>query len=403
VDGAGEERNEAIDAAGLLALLRERPTEELAETFRELDALRNVTDAHQLLVVAVLDERGIGTDDGTVDTVGWVMWTSRLSRARARALVETARALPERPRLATAALEGRLSGEQLEAAVDVATPETDAEWAEVAPGLSASSLRAAAKNARTVTTEEAVERQNALNASYRWDQKRGGLRLNAFFPDVEGATVAAGLEAGAEKIKPAPGEPWEPFSKRCADVLVEALARELEDQSDASRATVVLHVTETALQKGSIEPGAHLDAGTETIPVANETARRVACDSAVEVLVETEDGVPIRMGRRTRKAPPRLWRLLKERDRHCQAPGCSRTLGMHSHHVQHWIDGGKTDLDNLLLLCTVHHRMLHEHGWTIREEAGALQFYDRYGIRITPNRAPPLDPAIRDRLIVSTT
>src|SRR4051812_35140026 len=104
-----------MDAAELLERLRELPTEELAATFRELDKLHSVTDAHRLLVLAVLDERGIGReDDGTLDTVGWVTWTSRLSRARARALVETARALPERPRLATAALEGRLSGEQLE-------------------------------------------------------------------------------------------------------------------------------------------------------------------------------------------------------------------------------------------------------------------------------------------------
>jgi hypothetical protein len=406
VAGAGAEqveRIEPIDAAGLLALLRERPTEELAETFRELDALRNVTDAHQLLVVAVLDERGIGTDDGTVDTIGWVMWTSRLSRARARALVETARALPERPRVATAALEGRLSGEQLEAAVMVATPETDGQWAEDAPGLTPSSLRAAAKNARGVTREEAVERDDARVVTYRWDQKRGGLRLRGWFPDVDGAIVAASLESRAERMKPAPGEPWEPFGMRCADAVVEALSRELEDRTDASRATVVLHVTESALREGSTEPGAHLDAGTETIPIANETARRIACESAVQELFESADGVPIRMGRRTRKAPPRLWRLLRDRDRHCQAPGCSRTLGMHSHHVQHWIDGGKTDVDNLLLLCTVHHRMLHEHGWTIRGEHGELRFYDRHGIQVTPNRAPPLDPAIRDRLIVSTT
>jgi hypothetical protein len=185
--------------------------------------------------------------------------------------------------------------------------------------------------------------------------------------------------------------------------MVDALARELEDQSDASRATVVLHVPEAALREGSTEPGAHLDAGTETIPVANETARRVSCDPIVQAVVESEEGVPIRMGRKTRKVPPHLWRLLKDRDRHCQAPGCFRTRGLHAHHVKHWIDGGTTDLENLVVLCTVHHRMLHEHGWTIRDGKSGLRFYDRHGIRVTPDRAPPLDPAIRDRLIVSTT
>jgi hypothetical protein len=392
-----------IDAATLLGRLRERPTEELAEAFRELDTLRNVTDAHQLLVLAVLDERGIGAEDGTLDAIGWVTWTSRLSRARARALVETARALPDRPRLADAALDGRLSGEQLEAVVKVATPETDAEWAEAAPGWTASSLRAAAKNARAVTREEAVEREQSRSVTYRWDGRRGGLRLRGWFPDLDGATVVAALEAQAEQMAPAPGEPWEPFPMRCADVVVDALSRELEDQSDASRATVVLHVQDTALREGSTEPGAHLDADTETIPVANETARRVSCDPIVQVMIESEEGVPIRMGRRTRKVPPHLWRLVKNRDRHCQAPGCARTRGLHAHHRKHWIDGGTTDLDNLVLLCTVHHRLLHEHGWTIRGGPEDLRFHDRHGIQVTPNRLPPLDPAIRDRLIVSTT
>ncbi len=167
--------------------------------------------------------------------------------------------------------------------------------------------------------------------------------------------------------------------------------------------TVVLHVDESALREGSTEPGAHLDADTETIPVANETARRVSCDSIVQIVVESAEGIPIRMGRKTRKVPAHLWRLLKDRDRHCRAPGCSRTRGLHTHHVVHWIDGGTTDLDNLVLLCTVHHRMLHEHGWTIRGRPGARRFHDRDGFRVTPMHPPPLDPAIRDRLLVSTT
>jgi hypothetical protein len=126
-----------MDAPALLAALRELPTEELAQTFRELDALHSATATHRLLVLAVLDERGIGQDDGMLDTVGWVTWTARLTQQRARALVEAARALPDRPEIATVALEARQSDEQLEAVVQVATPESDAEWAEDAAGWTA--------------------------------------------------------------------------------------------------------------------------------------------------------------------------------------------------------------------------------------------------------------------------
>jgi hypothetical protein len=157
---------ESLEAAELLARLRELPTEGLEATFRELDALHGATAAHRLLVLAVLDEREVGRDDGILDTAGWVTWTSRLSRNRARALVETARSLPDRPRLATAAMEGRLSEEQLDAAVRVATPETDAEWAEAAPGWTAGSLRAAARNRRAVTRDEAIERDRQRQVTF---------------------------------------------------------------------------------------------------------------------------------------------------------------------------------------------------------------------------------------------
>jgi hypothetical protein len=400
---AAVDGGDRLEAEDLLADLRSRPTEELAGLFRDLDSLHAATGAHRLLVLAVLDEREVSRDDGTLDTVGWVTWTSRLSRSRARALVETARALPARPRLTTVALEGGLSDEQLDAAVRVATPETDAEWAEAAPGWTAASLRAAARNQRTVTAQEAVERDQQRSVTYRWDEHRGGLRLKGWFPDVDGATVAAALEARAEQLRPAPGESWDPYPQRCADVVVEALSRELDEQSEANRATVVVHVPESAVREGSDAPGTHLDAGAEPVAIANETARRVACDSVIQIEVDDEKGVPIKLGRRTRTVPPHIWRLLKERDRHCRAPGCTRTRGLHAHHVRHWIDGGTTDPDNLMLLCTVHHRMLHEHGWTIRGTPGAHRFIDRDGYAVTPGRPSPLDPAIRERLLVART
>jgi hypothetical protein len=391
-----------LDAPTLLTALRQLPTEELAQTFRELDTLHHSTAAHRLLVLAVLDERGIGEDDGMLDTVGWVTWTSGLTQKRARALVEAARALPERPEIATVALEGRLSDEQLEAVVQVATPESDAEWAEAAPGWTATSLRAAARNRKTVTGEEAVERDRRREVTYRWDERRGELRLRGRIPDADGALVAAALDAAADRYGPVEGGAWDPHPVRCADALVDALSRELDDTSDEHRATVVMHVPQGALHQGSTEPGAHLDADDGGVAIANETARKIACDSKVQVLVVDGKCVPVNMGRRSRTVPNRLFRLLKERDLQCRAPGCTRTRGLHAHHVVHWVDGGPTDLDNLVLLCRRHHTMLHEYGWTIRGKPSALEFAHSDGRPVTPCRPPPLDPATRERLLVST-
>ncbi len=288
-------------------------------------------------------------------------------------------ALPERPEIASAALEGSLSGEQLEALVQVATPDTDPQWAVDGPGWSASSLRAAARNRRAVTNDEALERDRRRELGFRWNETRGELRLWGRLPDVDGALVALALSRGAEAIGPDPDGHWDPFPTRCAEVLVSALGADLAADRDPPRATVVVHTPEAALHEASDVPGAYVDGGDAT-------------------------GVPIALGRRIRTVPAHLHRLLRHRDRHCRAPGCHRTRGLHAHHVVHWADGGPTELANLILLGNRHHHLLHEHRWQIRGDPArpeSVEFRHRDGGAIAPHRPPPLHPGLRERFLVS--
>ena len=81
--------------------------------------------------------------------------------------------------------------------------------------------------------------------------------------------------------------------------------------------------------------------------------------------------------------PPRLiskWiisgalsRALKARDGHCRWPGCERSASIcDGHHLVHWINGGPTDLENLVLLCRRHHRMVHEGEWQLVKTEGQV-------------------------------
>src|SRR5690606_7584223 len=63
--------------------------------------------------------------------------------------------------------------------------------------------------------------------------------------------------------------------------------------------------------------------------------------------------------------PPPLRRALEVRDRGCRFPGCGLRF-TDAHHVVHWADGGETSLDNCVLLCGFHHRLVHEGGWRIQ-------------------------------------
>lgn len=94
--------------------------------------------------------------------------------------------------------------------------------------------------------------------------------------------------------------------------------------------------------------------------------RRLACDAAVTPIGVDENGVPLNVGRTRRLATPAQRRALAARDHGCAFPHCDRPPAWCiAHHVLHWVDGGRTDLTNLVFLCPEHHRSVHHHGWTV--------------------------------------
>jgi hypothetical protein len=128
------------------------------------------------------------------------------------------------------------------------------------------------------------------------------------------------------------------------------------------------------------EGGCELDDGSA---LAAETARRLACDASL-----------VQNGRKTRAIAPALRRALRARDRGCQFPGCENRRFLNGHHVHHWAQGGPTTLENLVLLCRHHHRLVHEGGWQVDEQ---LRFYDPRG-RPFP-AVPPLPRGQPDELV----
>jgi hypothetical protein len=75
------------------------------------------------------------------------------------------------------------------------------------------------------------------------------------------------------------------------------------------------------------------------------------------------------LGRTSRVVSPAQHRALAVRDGGCVFPDCGRPLAWcEAHHLWHWLDGGPTDLDNLILLCRAHHRAVHEGGWQLHRQ-----------------------------------
>ena len=100
---------------------------------------------------------------------------------------------------------------------------------------------------------------------------------------------------------------------------------------------------------------------SRTGTITPETARRILCDADVSRIIVAGDSVPLDLGRSVRTATPAQRRALAVRDGGCVREGCDRPPEWTDvHHKTHWIDGGKTDLDDLELLCRPHHIEEHE-------------------------------------------
>jgi hypothetical protein len=110
----------------------------------------------------------------------------------------------------------------------------------------------------------------------------------------------------------------------------------------------------------------------------------------VEMTHDTEGNV-LDVGRRRRTVPAAIRRALEQRDSHiCRFPGCDSRY-CDAHHVEHWADGGATRLDNLLLLCRVHHRAVHEGGLRVERDAdGGVRFRTPWGWLVPEVPATPL-------------
>ena len=143
--------------------------------------------------------------------------------------------------------------------------------------------------------------------------------------------------------------------QRRADGLV-ALARDWlsGDAPDHRRTGPVVTVTVDAAIAAETqgEAGVAITAGPRIGP---ETLDRVLCEGSVEVIVDSDSGVPLAVGPTSRVIPPKLRRWIIARDQRCVIDGCDSGYRLEVHHIVPRSQGGTHHPDNLTTLCWWHH------------------------------------------------
>ena len=367
------------------------------------------------------DQHEMWRDRGAGSLRGWLRDEGGLSRRGAATAARRSERLESWPEVADAWVGGRLTGPQVDAIVAVVPARFVSTFAAdaarvvgiVAP-LDAESTEVAIRQwVRCAEANDgAADLRERGSGVYLASTFAGRFAMAADLSPAEGAIVEAGLRVfdvpdPVDENGQVIGE-RRTIARRNADALVAAMTFALEFRDGAGdqgrfhpHVLVTMDVTELRaaalrgagvstvdeVERRAAERGwsavetawftdalcRHGDAVTSEGLVMDASAiSALSCDSVVQRVVMDGSRV-LNLGREVRTATPWQRRTVVARDRHCRAPGCrTQARFCEVHHVDHWIEGGRTDVDRMVLLCGTHHREFHRAGYRMELDEQAV-------------------------------
>jgi hypothetical protein len=334
-------------------------------------------------IVREADDAGDWKSAGCSSSAQWLAQISSSDHRSALQITRTASALRALPALDHALSRGVLTLDQVAAAAEFATPATEVELVRVSVGRAPSAIGLVARTLAppVVEDDQVLYARRAL--SMTWTRGRRELCISGRLPLEQGAAFEQAIWTVAKTRRATDKQAgvvldWQ---QSAADALVT-----LTSQSGAgggrgarrSATTLIVHLSDD-------RPPLLEGAG----PISVETASRLTCDARrIMIKPRDRDLVHSRVGRCASYAQQRA---LHARSPHCQYPGCNATRELEAHHLTPVERGGRTELDNLVLLCPRHHKHLHDQHIHTAGHGDQPTFADETGRAITTNQphAPP--------------
>ena len=348
---------------------RELPSVALGEEIIELYRQAARLQAAILDRVEAFDRAGAAKATPQQTTAAWLRATTRLSPTASYRDVHLARDLKDVLAAARAALrDGAINPTQAQ------------QIASLRPSIGDEALRAAEPHlvefASRVSAKELTGAITHVKHMYGRDRQDADERDDYASRALHSSTTVGGMGVGKWTLHPA--------GQEIVATAIHALSKPVpgDDRSPAQRrADALITMAELALRSGQlpvtggVKPHVSVIVRNETLadapgaPAADygfgatssaEWARRFACDAAVSRIVIGAASEILDAGRATRTFTAAQTRAIVARDRHCLWTGCDAPPGWcDAHHILHWADGGRTDVDNGVLLCGRHHDRVH--------------------------------------------
>jgi hypothetical protein len=388
--------------------LADRSIDDLDVEIRRLARQMNADTYRMLVLVRDFDDRFGFAKWGLRNCAEWLAWSCGLSLSAAREKVRSAQALRSLPAISAAFEDGRLSYSKVRALTRVAHESDEDLLLAYALDATASQVEERCRQMRN-TEPESVDAARRVwerrSLTMFRDRAKGVVRITVELPEADGelvgraieSAVAAGDAAFGVEFASNPERSADAWRAQQADALVAIAKAYLGGGASATNSPgavdgvangdalgarsvpaadhyqVVVHVDEESLRGGI---------GRSDLPI--ETVKRLTCDGSLITIVEDEHGTALDVGRKQRTVTTALRRALWSRDRGCSFPGCRNTRYVDAHHIKHWANGGATRLENLALLCTYHHTLLHEGGFTIHDDERGGIYFRRPDGRVIP-------------------
>lgn len=297
-----------------------------------------------------------------------------LSEHQTKELLNLGKRLEELPGVATALERGDLTWATAREIARIASPEDQQQWVDVARSVSRQELRERLKEATAdpphvedppIPDEPPLEFRSPPWRSEPTANRPRPSQSPPFAPAAQAKTALSrpiaedqflSIRMTAEQYAV-----WESLLEEQrkqrpnvtpAEVMLENIsAASAADQEGPSRSPylIVLLACPDCGQARIPTSRGEADAGSALLAAAG-------CDG----VIERPDGI------RRQVVLPRFRRLALKRARYtCEAGNCKHTRFLEVHHRVPVASGGRTELDNLIVLCSRCHRNLHEHESTL--------------------------------------
>jgi hypothetical protein len=384
-----------IDCSGadLISAVAAESNEELVCALAQDFSQMSGAQARFIVRLGEFERRQGFRDDGATSLESWVAERFGVSTPTARSLTHVAEMAWDLPHLVGSLCAGEISFDKVRVLADVATPESERKLCDRAKECSVREL------AEVARSEAALARTRSPSpSSSRSEQDRRFVRFNDTYrtisaqlpPDSYAGTKAA-IDA---QLKQIPSDAETPLDQRRCDALL-GIIHSFVPGSNGQATTsspyvVVAHVPLAALVEDSGEESTLAGELEHHGLIDAETVQRIACDATVVMALDDDVGHTMYEGRAKRFPSDAQRREVMRRDRHCRFPGCTNVTFTNVHHIVPWKPGGRTDLDNLALLCLFHHKTVHSKGWKMSGNANTELTISGPSGRVMTSRPSPL-------------